>query len=376
VTTKATASEKKKVAQLKVVTDPLEAAEEAGLRYVNDQQPGYTRKRKGNCFVYYDLEGEVIRDEPRLLRIRRLAIPPAYTDVWICPSSNGHVQATGRDDRGRKQYRYHERWRAIRDENKYDRMLIFGDALPKIRRHIQADLKLPGLPRNKVLAAVVQLLERTFIRVGNEEYAKQNKSFGLTTMRNHHVQVRGSRLRFRFRGKSRMQHEVDIDDRRIANIVRKLQDLPGQELFQYVDEEDQLRDVTSQDVNSYLREITDEDFTAKDFRTWAGTVLVALALNVQEAFRTKKQAKANVKDAISAVSKILGNTPAVCRKCYVHPAVLESYLDGDLIEGLKLKTKQGIEEKVDDLHADEVAVLQFLRARLEKKAASNKRAAQ
>jgi DNA topoisomerase-1 len=248
-------------------------------------------------------------------------------------------------------------------------MLIFGDAVPKIRRRIQADLKLPGLPRNKVLATVVQLLERTFIRVGNEEYAKQNKSFGLTTMRNHHVQVRGSRLRFRFRGKSRVQHEVDVDDRRIANIVRKLQDLAGQELFQYVDEEDQLRDVTSQDVNSYLREITDEDFTAKDFRTWAGTVLVALALNVQEAFRTKKQAKANVKDAISAVSKILGNTPAVCRKCYVHPAVLESYLDGDLIEGLRLKTKQGIEEKVEDLREDEVAVLRFLRARLEKKAA-------
>jgi DNA topoisomerase-1 len=248
-------------------------------------------------------------------------------------------------------------------------MLIFGDALPKIRRHIQADLKLPGLPRNKVLAAVVQLLERTFIRVGNEEYAKQNKSFGLTTMRNHHVQVRGSRLRFRFRGKSGVQHEVDVDDRRIAKIVRKLQELPGQELFHYIDQEDQLRDVTSQDVNSYLREITGEDFTAKDFRTWAGTVLVALALNVQEAFHTKKQAKANVKDAISAVSKILGNTPAVCRKCYVHPAVLESYLGGNLIEGLKIKTKQEMEEKVDDFREEEMVVLQFLRARLEKKAA-------
>jgi DNA topoisomerase-1 len=370
VTTNAPASEKKKIARLKVVTDPIEAAEEAGLRYVNDEQPGYTRKRKGkNSFVYYDLEGKVIRDESRLLRIGRLAIPPAYTDVWICPSPNGHIQATGRDDRGRKQYRYHDRWRAIRDENKYDRMLIFGDALPKIRRHIQADLKLPGLPRNKVLAAVVQLLERTFIRVGNEEYAKQNKSFGLTTMRNHHVQVRGSRLRFRFRGKSGVQHEVDVDDRRIAKIVRKLQELPGQELFHYIDQEDQLRDVTSQDVNSYLREITGEDFTAKDFRTWAGTVLVALALNVQEAFHTKKQAKANVKDAISAVSKILGNTPAVCRKCYVHPAVLESYLGGNLIEGLKIKTKQEMEEKVDDFREEEMVVLQFLRARLEKKAA-------
>ena len=362
-------SAKKKIAQLKVVTDPIEAAEEAGLRYVHDEQPGYTRKRKGNSFVYYDLEGKVIRDEPRLLRIGRLAIPPAYTDVWICPSPNGHIQATGRDDRGRKQYRYHERWRVIRDENKYDRTLIFGDALPKIRRRIQADLKQPGLPRNKVLATVVQLLERTFIRVGNEEYAKQNNSFGLTTMRNHHVQIRGSRLRFRFRGKSGVRHEVDMDDLRIAKIVRKLQDLPGQELFQYVDEEGQFRDITSQDVNSYLREITGEDFTAKDFRTWAGTVLVALALNLQDAFQTKKQAKANVKDAISAVSKILGNTPAVCRKCYVHPAVLESYLDGDLLEGLKVKTKQGIEEKSGDLRENEMAVLQFLRTRLEKKAA-------
>ena len=367
--------EKEKTTDLKILTDPVDAAEEAGLRYVTDEQPGYTRKKRGGSFVYYDIEGKLIRDEPRLLRIRRLAIPPAYTNVWICPSPNGHIQAIGRDDRRRKQYRYHERWRAVRDENKYDRMVIFGDALPKIRCRIQADLKLPGLPRNKVLATVVQLLERTFIRIGNEEYAKENKSFGLTTMRNHHVKIRGSQLRFRFRGKSGVRQEVDLDDRRIAKIVRKLQELPGQELFQYLDEEGQLQDVTSQDVNAYLREITGEDFTAKDFRTWAGTVLMASALNAQKAFKTKKQAKMNVRDAITAVSKILGNTPAVCRKCYVHPAVLESYLDGNLIEGLKRKTEERIQENLDNLRSDEITVLSFLRRRLGKKGRLNSRAA-
>jgi DNA topoisomerase-1 len=362
------AAEKKKISDLKVLNDPVEAAEEAGLKYVSDDQPGYTRKCKGKSFQYYDTEGKLIRDEPRLLRIRRLAIPPAYTDVWICPSPNGHIQATGRDDRGRKQYRYHERWRAVRDENKYDRMLIFGNTLPKIRRRIRQDLELPGLQRNKVLATVVQLLERTFIRVGNEEYARQNKSFGLTTMRNRHVEVSGSKLRFRFRGKRGIEHEVDVEDRRIARIVRKLQELPGQELFQYVDDDGKLQNLSSQDVNDYLREVTGEDFTAKDFRTWAGTVLAAMALNVQQPFETKKQAKANVKDAITAVSKILGNTPAICRKCYVHPAVLETYLDGDLIEGLKTKTEEALEENLADLRDDEIAVLKLLRQRLAQKA--------
>jgi DNA topoisomerase I len=363
------AKRKKPAKELEAVTAPQEAAEEAGLRYVSDEQPGYTRKRKGESFVYFDAEGKLIRDETRLLRIRRLAIPPAYSDVWICPSPNGHLQATGRDDRGRKQYRYHERWRAARDENKYDRMLIFGDGLPKIRRKVRADLALAGLPRNKVLATVVQLLERTFIRVGNEEYARQNKSFGLTTMRNRHVQVKGSQLRFRFRGKRGIEHEVNVEDRRIARIVRKLQDLPGQELFQYVDEAGEVRDITSQDVNDYLREITGQEFTAKDFRTWAGTVLIAMALNAQETFTTKREAKNNVKDAINAVSKMLGNTPAICRKCYVHPAVLERYLNGDLIQGLKSKTDETLTQKLDDLRSDEIAVLTFLRQRLEKKAA-------
>jgi DNA topoisomerase-1 len=341
-----------------IVTDPADAAEEAGLRYVSDTRPGYTRKRNGESFQYFDTEGKLIRDEPRLLRIGRLAIPPAYHDVWICPLSNGHIQATGRDDRGRKQYRYHERWRTIRDENKYDRILTFAAALPKIRRRVQVDLKLPGFKREKVLAAVVQLLERTFIRVGNEEYARQNKSFGLTTMKDHHVKVRGKKLRFRFRGKGGKEHEVDFMDRRVAKIVRKLQDLPGQDLFQYFDDDGKLCNVTSQDVNHYLREITGEDFTAKDFRTWAGTVLTAMALNAQEKFATKKEAKSNVKNAIAAAAKLLRNTPTICRKCYVHPAIVESYLDGDLIEGLKTKLDEA--EEIPDFSDDERAVLNFL----------------
>jgi DNA topoisomerase-1 len=342
-------------------TEAAEAAEEAGLRYVSDTRPGYTRKRNGESFRYFDSEGKLIQDETRLLRIGRLAIPPAYRDVWICPLPNGHIQATGRDDRGRKQYRYHERWRAIRDENKYDRILAFAAALPKIRRRVQADLKLPGLKREKVLAAVVQLLERTFIRVGNEEYARQNKSFGLTTMKNHHVKVRGKKLRFRFRGKGGKEHEVDFMDSRVAKIVRELQDLPGQDLFQYFDDEDKLCNVTSQDVNDYLREITGEDFTAKDFRTWGGTVLTAVALNVQEKFASKKEAKSNVKSAIAAAAKLLRNTPTICRKCYVHPAIVESYLNGDLIKGLQTKLDEV--EEIADFSDSERAVLNFLNRR-------------
>jgi DNA topoisomerase I len=359
--------EKKKIDKIEVAPDPVEVADDAGLRYVTDEQPGYKRKAKGKDFEYFDTDGKRIRDETRLLRIRRLAIPPAYKDVWICPSPNGHLQATGRDARGRKQYRYHERWREVRDENKYDRMLVFGKALPKIRRRITRDMKRRGLPREKVLATVVQLLERTFIRIGNEEYAKENKSFGLTTMRSHHVDVTATRLKFSFKGKSGVKHEVDVSDRRLARIIRELQDLPGQDIFQYVDEEGDVRNIDSQDVNDYLRDITGEDFTAKDFRTWAGTVLAAMALNAQEAFENKTQAKKNVKDAIAAVAKILGNTPTVCRKCYVHPAVLETYLDGAMIEGLKQKTEETLAGKLPNLRSEEAAVLAFLQARLKKK---------
>jgi DNA topoisomerase I len=325
-------------AETTVLAESIEAAEDAGLRYVNDDQPGFSRQRKGEEFEYLDQKGKPIRDEQRLLRIKRLAIPPAWTEVWICPSSNGHIQATGRDARRRKQYRYHERWREIRDENKFDRLVNFGKALPKIRRRLKKDLALSGLPREKVLATIVQLLERSLIRVGNEEYARENKSFGLTTMQDRHVDVKGSKLRFRFRGKSGRQHEVDVTDRRIARIVSKLQDLPGQSLFQYLDDEGKVRDITSQDVNEYLREITGEDFTAKDFRTWAGTVLAAIALRAAGEFETKTQAKANIKNAIEAVAKVLGNTPAICRQCYIHPAILETYLNGDSIDGLKQET--------------------------------------
>ena len=342
-----------------LVVDPADSAEEAGLRYVSDDRPGYSRKANSNDFEYFDTEGKRIRDEQRLLRIKRLAIPPAWTDVWVCPSSNGHIQATGRDARRRKQYRYHERWREVRDENKFSRLADFAKALPQIRKRVDSDIKLPGLPREKVLATVVRLLERTFIRIGNDEYARQNKSFGLTTIKDRHVTVRGAHLRFRFRGKSGRQHEVDVRDDQIAKIISRLQDLPGQELFQYIDENGEVRDVKSQDVNDYLREITKEDFSAKDFRTWAGTLLSVLALNVQGGFETKGQAKANIKTAICAVAELLGNTPAICRRCYVHPAVVEAYLASTRIPGLSQAMQKSGNRQ---LRSAEAAVLKFLRS--------------
>ena len=351
---------KRQISDTKIAADSLEAAEDAGLRYVSDDQPGSSRQRNGEEFEYLDQKGKPIRDEQRLLRIKRLAIPPAWSDVWICPSPNGHIQATGRDARRRKQYRYHERWREIRDENKYDRLVNFGKALPKIRRRLKKDLALSSLPREKVLATIVQLLERSLIRVGNEEYARENKSFGLTTMQDRHVDVKGSKLRFRFRGKSGRQHEVDVTDRRIARIVMKLQDLAGQSLFHYLDDEGNARDITSQDVNEYLREITGADFTAKDFRTWAGTVLAAVALGKLGASETKRQAKTNIKHAIGAVAEVLGNTPAICRQCYIHPAVLEAYLNGNSINGFKPNRREEFEKQGTDLASAQKAVLKFL----------------
>jgi DNA topoisomerase I len=339
---------------------PRESASAAGLRYVRDTGPGIRRKRIGKGFRYEDEAGRVVRDPEVLARIRGLAVPPAWTDVWICPSPNGHVQATGRDARGRKQYRYHERWREVRDENKFERLAQFAKALPDMRKRVAQDLKLTGLPRRKVLATIVRLLEQTFIRIGNEEYARENKSFGLTTLKNRHVKVKGARARFQFRGKSGRQHEVDITDSRMAKVIAKCQDLPGQDLFQYVDEDGEVQDVTSQDVNDYLREIAGEDFTAKDFRTWGGTVLTAIALSRQETFQTKKQAKSNIKTAICAVAELLGNTPAVCRKCYVHPMIVEAYLNRMQIAGLN---GAGNTLKLPDLRAAERAVRKFLRAR-------------
>ena len=336
------------------------AAEEARLQYVSDDRPGYTRRPRGKYLEYFDSEGKAIRDEQRLLRIKRLAIPPAWTDVWICPSPNGHIQATGRDARARKQYRYHERWREVRDENKFDELSQFATVLPNIRRRVAHDLKLPGLPRRKLLASIVRLLERTFIRIGNEEYARENKSFGLTTLKNRHVTVKGARVRFRFRGKSGRHHEVDITDRRVAKVIAKCQDLPGQDLFQYLNDDGDVQSITSQDVNDYLRQIADADFTAKDFRTWGGTVLAAIALSRQERFQTKKEAISNIKTAICAVAELLGNTPAVCRKCYVHPVIVEAYLNRTRIAGLNGAAKA---LKQPHLRAAERGVLKLLRAR-------------
>src|SRR5262245_14430737 len=313
---------------------PTHAALAAGLHYTLDDRPGFSRVRAGKGFVYRDTQGRVIREAQVLARIRGLAIPPAWTDVWICPTSTGHLQATGRDSRRRKQYRYHPRWRQVRDETKYQRLLEFARLLPRLRARVQDDLGQPGLPREKVLATVVRLLETTLIRVGNEEYARANRSFGLTTLRDSHVDVSGSKLEFRFRGKSGREHVVDVQDRRLSRIVKRCQDLPGYQLFQYRDASGRRRSIESADVNDYLREITGAGFTAKDFRTWAGTVLAAWALNARGAAGSARQAARNVARAIESVAERLGNTPTVCRKCYVHPVVIDAYVQGSLAECL------------------------------------------
>jgi DNA topoisomerase I len=345
------------------LVNPVASARAAGLRYVVDDKPGLTRHKRGKGFVYRGPDGKAVKDAATLARIRSLAIPPAYTDVWICPSENGHLQATGRDARGRKQYRYHPRWREVRDEVKYGRMLAFGAALPVIRKRTNSDLQATGLPRTKVLAALVQLLEKTLIRVGNEEYARTNKSFGLTTMKDRHVEVNGSTVIFEFRAKSGIQATIDLREPRLAKTVKKCQDLPGQTLFQYVDEDDQQQSVDSGDVNDYLREITGQDFTAKDFRTWAGTVLAACALREFEEFTSETQAKKNIVEAIESVARKLGNTKAVCRKCYVHPAVLDAYLDGTTIDVI-MKQASRLLRKFNGLSREEVAVLALLQHRL------------
>jgi DNA topoisomerase-1 len=349
-------------------SDAVEAARAAGLRYVRDDRPGLRRLGCGKGFRYLDPEGRPVRDADTLRRIRSLAIPPAWSNVWICDLPHGHLQATGRDDRGRKQYRYHSRWRAVRDETKYDRLIAFGQALPRLRARVEADLAQPGLPRSKVLATVVRLLETTLIRVGNEEYARSNGSFGLTTLRDRHVQVEGATVHFAFRGKSGVRHRIDVQDRRLAQIVRRCRDLPGQELFQYLDEEGVRHAVDSADVNEYLRETTGQEFTAKDFRTLAGTILAAKALQEFTAFDSQAQAKRNVVAAIEAVARRLGNTPAVCRKCYVHPAVVDAYLDGSLLRGLRQRVEQELSGGPHELSPEEAAVLAFLQERLRRDA--------
>ncbi len=332
----------------------------AGLRYVSDHQPGIRRERAANEFRYFGPDGAPIDDEPTLARIKALGIPPAYRDVWICRLSNGYLQATGRDAKGRKQYRYHPHWRETRDETKYAHMQEFGLALPKIRARVAHDLTLPGLPREKVLATIVRLLETTLIRVGNKEYAKENHHYGLTTLHNRHLDVEGTTLHFHFRGKSGKDHAIDLKDRRLAGIVKRLRDLPGYELFQYLDEHGERRSIDSADVNGYLHEIAGEEFTAKDFRTWAGTVLASLALQEFEAFASETQAKRNISEAIKAVARHLGNTPAICRKCYVHPAVLEAYLHGSLAEALAQQVSAEAASP-HTLKAEETAVLALLK---------------
>jgi len=351
------------------IVEPAAAARGAGLRYVADHMPGISRKRAGKAFSYRDAKGEKVTDPATLDRIRKLAIPPAWKDVWICASRNGHLQATGIDARGRKQYRYHGNWRAVRDETKYGRMIAFGRALPAIRERVTRDLRREGLPREKMLATIVRLLETTLIRVGNREYARENDSFGLTTLRNRHVKVEGGTISFEFRAKSGKMRKLDLKDRTLARIVKRARDLPGYELFQYVDKDGERHGINSDDVNQYLKEASGADFTAKDFRTWAGTVLAALALQEFEAFDSEAAAKRNITHAIEQVSARLGNTVAICRKCYVHPAVFEAYLDGALAANLKKEVEATLAEELEKLSPEEAAVLAFLEHRLAEVAA-------
>ena len=344
----------------RVAPDPVAAATSAGLHYVTDDRPGITRQMGALGFRYYRPDGRPLKRPTDLKRIRSLAVPPAWKHVWICPDPQGHVQATGRDARGRKQYRYHPEWRAHRDADKFDRLEAFAAVLPEIRARTAADLAKPGLPREKVLATIVQLLERSLIRVGNDEYARSNKSFGLTTLRDQHVRVKGSMLRFEFRGKSGKRHSVGINDRRLARIVKQCRDLPGQELFQYIDEDGHRQNVNSADVNTYLREITAADFTAKDFRTWFGTVLAATALREFRHADSMAGSKRNVVRAIEAVAGVLGNTPAVCRKSYIHPAILDCYMNRSMEAKLSRALPPPLKRVASKLRSDEVAALRIL----------------
>src|SRR6201995_4799191 len=343
---------------------------EEGLRYVSDPMPVYARKRTGATFNYYDKDGKRITDAAVIRRIMSIGIPPAYQSVWICPSANGHIQATGLDARGRKQYRYHPKWRELREQNKYEHLMQFAAALPALRERVASDMKQDGLPREKVLATIVSLLEKTLIRVGNAEYAEKNKSYGLPTMRRKHVAVGRGVLRFDFTGKSGKQWKLRVEDKRITAIVKRCAESPGHELFKYLDDDRQPRTVDSGDVNVYIKDITGEDFSAKDFRTWAGTVLAALALAEFKKYDSQAEAKRNVVAAIENVSKQLGNTPAICRKCYVHPEVLTAYMSGDLAKMLDAKIADKFKRQYAKLTADEIMVLAFLHKRLAKIKAS------
>lgn len=350
-----------------LVTDPVEAAKAAGLRYVTDKMLGIRRKRVGENFTYIGVDGKPIEDEATLKRIRSLAIPPAWTNVWICPKPQGHIQATGHDAKGRKQYRYHPEWRKVRDETKYDKMLIFGEALPNIRQRVDVDMKLPGLPREKVLATIILLLDITAIRVGKEEYAREHQSYGLTTLRHQHVSIVGSNIRLQFHGKSEKDHTYVVQDKKLARIVKTLQDLPGHTLFEYLDEHDAVRSVDSAHVNEYLREITKENFSAKDFRTWSGTVIATEVLKELGEAETQTQAKKHITEAIKEASQHLGNTPAICRKCYVHPDVLDAYLHGTFLKTLQEQEARRQQKEFAGLHPEEVALMEFLEGEHESK---------
>jgi DNA topoisomerase-1 len=345
--------------------EPKQAAAAVGLRYVSDGRPGIRRRRCGKSFCYVTPDGARLADPAALKRIRKLAVPPAWKDVWICPFADGHLQATGRDDRGRKQYRYHPRFRQVRDSTKYEHVIAFAEALPALRAKVRQHMSLPGLPRDKVLATVVYLLDKTLIRVGNDDYARQNKSYGLTTLKNRHVAVNGSEVHFHFMGKSGKEWSAKIRDRRVANIIRACQELPGQELLQYRDDDGTIQDVSSGDVNDYLRQITGRDITAKDFRTWAGTVLAVMALRDADGMAGPAKPNKRLRAAIEQVAERLGNTPAICRKCYVHPDVVSCYLDGTLIRDLgRHLPKRWRRRAADALPPEEAAVLALLRARL------------
>jgi DNA topoisomerase I len=342
--------------------DGVDSAKGAGLRYVSHHVEGIHRQRRGKGFVYTNSRGKPVRDAKTLARICSLVIPPAWQNVWICRDARGHIQAVGEDKRGRKQYRYHPEWRKVRNESKYDRLIDFAKVLPKIRKHTRRDMRKPGLPREKVVATVVQLLEVTLIRVGNEEYAKTNHSYGLTTMRDQHVDVQGTLVHFEFRGKSGIEHAIDLRDRKLAKIIKACQHLPGQELFQFVDADGARHAIGSEDVNGYLQAITEDEFTAKDFRTWAGTVLAAMALGELGRFDSESQAKKNVVSAIKSVAQRLGNTSAVCRKCYIHPVILDAYVNGTLLQSLNHHAKRNGKPPMRALRAEETAVMKLLRS--------------
>ncbi|MBZ9781821.1 DNA topoisomerase IB [Pseudomonas sp. REP124] len=322
------------------------------LHYVDDTLPGITRKKLRGKFQYFDPAGQRITDQQEVQRINALAVPPAYADVWICADPRGHLQATGRDARGRKQYRYHPRWREVRDGDKYSRLRDFGLALPKLRKKLEALLAEPGFSRDKVMATVITLLDATLIRVGNAQYAKENRSYGLTTLRDRHVEINGSAIKFQFRGKSGVEHQITVKDRRLARIVKRCQEIPGQDLFQYLDEDGERHSVTSADVNAYLKTLTGADFTAKDYRTWAGSAL-ALSVLRELQWQPESEAKRQVVEMVKDVSRQLGNTPAVCRKCYIHPAVLEGFPLGQLAELPRPRVRKG-------LRAEEVALAMLL----------------